>query len=193
MRRYRTPGHRVKPHYQDTHATVYHGDCLDVMRELPDCSVDAVVTDPPYGLEFMGREWDAPWQRGDRINAPDAGFNAVEMTDGHKRLPRPSFTGSTNPACLNCGGKNRGRRDGTAKVRTCVCESPRFPNVRAVEMRAFQDWCEVWAVECSTRPETGRIYRRLRWDENIPSTRLRDRGRWLRDTRQHRICARGWC
>lgn len=36
-----------------------HGDCLEVMRTLPDASVDAVVTDPPYGLEFMGKEWDS--------------------------------------------------------------------------------------------------------------------------------------
>jgi len=35
-----------------------HGDCLDRLRELPDCSVDAVVTDPPYGLSFMGKKWD---------------------------------------------------------------------------------------------------------------------------------------
>lgn len=34
------------------------GDCLEVMRTLPDCSVDAVVTDPPYGLSFMGKAWD---------------------------------------------------------------------------------------------------------------------------------------
>lgn len=35
-----------------------HGDCLDVLRTLPDNSVDAVVTDPPYGLSFMGKKWD---------------------------------------------------------------------------------------------------------------------------------------
>ena len=34
------------------------GDCLDVLRTLPDASVDAVVTDPPYGLAFMGKRWD---------------------------------------------------------------------------------------------------------------------------------------
>ena len=34
------------------------GDCLLVMRELPDNSIDAIVTDPPYGLSFMGRQWD---------------------------------------------------------------------------------------------------------------------------------------
>jgi len=38
--------------------TLYHGDCLDVLREMPDASVDAVVTDPPYGLGFMGKAWD---------------------------------------------------------------------------------------------------------------------------------------
>lgn len=30
--------------------TLHHGDCLDVLRDMPDASVDAVVTDPPYGL-----------------------------------------------------------------------------------------------------------------------------------------------
>jgi site-specific DNA-methyltransferase (adenine-specific) len=52
----------MKPHYQDDRVTLYHGDCIEVMRTLPDSSVDAVVTDPPYGLEFMGKDWDAPWK-----------------------------------------------------------------------------------------------------------------------------------
>lgn len=34
------------------------GDCLDVLRLLPDASVDAVVTDPPAGISFMGKAWD---------------------------------------------------------------------------------------------------------------------------------------
>jgi len=34
------------------------GDCLERMRELPDGCVDAIVTDPPYGLSFMGKKWD---------------------------------------------------------------------------------------------------------------------------------------
>ncbi|AWT34558.1 site-specific DNA-methyltransferase [Deinococcus actinosclerus] len=37
---------------------LHHGDCLDVLRTLPDNSVDSVVTDPPYGLAFMGKKWD---------------------------------------------------------------------------------------------------------------------------------------
>lgn len=35
-----------------------HGDCLEVLRTLADSSVDAIVTDPPYGLSFMGKRWD---------------------------------------------------------------------------------------------------------------------------------------
>ena len=37
---------------------VIQGDCLEVLRGMPDNSVDAVVTDPPYGLAFMGKRWD---------------------------------------------------------------------------------------------------------------------------------------
>jgi DNA modification methylase len=37
---------------------LFLGDCLDALRQLPDASVDAVVTDPPYGLSFMGKKWD---------------------------------------------------------------------------------------------------------------------------------------
>ena len=37
---------------------LHHGDCLDVLKTLSDCSVDAIVTDPPYGLSFMGKRWD---------------------------------------------------------------------------------------------------------------------------------------
>jgi site-specific DNA-methyltransferase (adenine-specific) len=46
------------PIYQDGSVTLHRGDCLDVLRELPDNSVDAVITDPPYGIRFMGKAWD---------------------------------------------------------------------------------------------------------------------------------------
>jgi site-specific DNA-methyltransferase (adenine-specific) len=38
--------------------TLHLGDCLDVLKTLPDNSIDAIVTDPPYGLSFMGKKWD---------------------------------------------------------------------------------------------------------------------------------------
>ena len=38
--------------------TLHHGDCLETLRTMPDNSVDSIVTDPPYGLAFMGKKWD---------------------------------------------------------------------------------------------------------------------------------------
>jgi hypothetical protein len=38
---------------------IRHGDCREVLKQLPDCSVDAIVTDPPYELGFMGKAWDS--------------------------------------------------------------------------------------------------------------------------------------
>ena len=40
-------------------ARVFLGDCRDVLRTLPDNSVDSIVTDPPYELGFMGKKWDS--------------------------------------------------------------------------------------------------------------------------------------
>ena len=37
---------------------IIQGDCVEVMKTMSDNSVDSIVTDPPYGLEFMGKEWD---------------------------------------------------------------------------------------------------------------------------------------
>ncbi|MEX1001171.1 MAG: DNA methyltransferase, partial [Crocinitomicaceae bacterium] len=37
---------------------IIHGDCLEKLKELKDNSVDSVVTDPPYGINFMGKKWD---------------------------------------------------------------------------------------------------------------------------------------
>jgi DNA modification methylase len=48
----------VTPWLELDGVTVFHGDCIEVMRQLPDNSVHAVVTDPPYGIGFMGKAWD---------------------------------------------------------------------------------------------------------------------------------------
>ncbi|NBO56125.1 MAG: site-specific DNA-methyltransferase, partial [Actinobacteria bacterium] len=39
--------------------TLFNGDCIAEMKKMPDCSVHAIVTDPPYELGFMGKAWDA--------------------------------------------------------------------------------------------------------------------------------------
>lgn len=49
-----------QPYYEDESVTLYGGDCLAVLAALPDASVDAVITDPPYSSGGM--------VRGDRMN-----------------------------------------------------------------------------------------------------------------------------
>src|SRR3990170_1367478 len=42
----------------DKIAQIIHGDCLEILAGMPDNCVDSVITDPPYGLQFMGKDWD---------------------------------------------------------------------------------------------------------------------------------------
>ena len=49
-----------KPYFEADGITLYHGDCLDVLRAIPDESVDAVVTDPPY-FRVVDEPWDRQW------------------------------------------------------------------------------------------------------------------------------------
>lgn len=56
--------------------SIIHGDCLDVMKEMESNSISAIVTDPPYGLKFMGKNWDHNipgipfWEEALRISKP---------------------------------------------------------------------------------------------------------------------------
>lgn len=44
--------------YDQAGIRIIQGDCLDVLPDLPADHLDAVITDPPYGLNFMGANWD---------------------------------------------------------------------------------------------------------------------------------------
>lgn len=37
---------------------ILNGDCIEVMKQLPDNSIACCITDPPYNYEFIGRNWD---------------------------------------------------------------------------------------------------------------------------------------
>ena len=45
----------MKPYYEDSHVTIYHGDCRDV---LPSLRADALVTDPPFGISWGRATWE---------------------------------------------------------------------------------------------------------------------------------------
>jgi len=68
------------------------GDCLDVLKTLPDDSVDAVVTEPPYGLSFMGKTWDydvpsvAIWRECLRVLRPGGHLLAFAGTRTQHRM-----------------------------------------------------------------------------------------------------------
>lgn len=49
----------MTPYYQQQGVTIYHGDCVAVLGQLEPQSVDSCVTDPPYEIGFMGKQWDA--------------------------------------------------------------------------------------------------------------------------------------
>lgn len=62
-------------HYSNESVTLYAGDCLEVLRDLPDSSVDSIVTDPPYGLgnttPALVAETVTAWLGGDREFIPE--------------------------------------------------------------------------------------------------------------------------
>lgn len=51
--------HHIHPQtFLDGRVTLYGGDSRDVLRVIPDCSIDSIVTDPPYAINFMNKGWD---------------------------------------------------------------------------------------------------------------------------------------
>lgn len=72
--------------------TLHAGDCLTILAGQPADSFDAIVTDPPYGTEFMGQRWDAGvpgadyWQAALRVAKPGAHLLAFGGTRTFHRL-----------------------------------------------------------------------------------------------------------
>lgn len=70
----------MKPYYDEGGVTLYHGDALSVLRELPDESVDAVITDPPYSSGGL--------HRSDRNQSTSAKYVQAGV-----KVVRPDFQG----------------------------------------------------------------------------------------------------
>ncbi|MGO9109074.1 MAG: DNA methyltransferase [Thermoguttaceae bacterium] len=69
-----------------------HGDCFEELKKLPDCFFDGVLSDPPYALSFMGKEWDsilppvAVWKELLRVVRPGAFLLIFGGTKTYHRL-----------------------------------------------------------------------------------------------------------
>lgn len=72
-----------------THWGLIEADALTLLQQLPDASVDAVVTDPPYALAFGGKNWDGAGEH--RYLADPDGFQAFTETWAYevKRVLKP--------------------------------------------------------------------------------------------------------
>jgi DNA modification methylase len=151
-------GSTPTPHYQTEHVTLYHGDCSDILAQLPDNSVDSIVTDPPYGIEFMGKQWDAFAPEVAASTAARTGTKKVRNDGGmheHSVLsggPLPVFGGNRSRTfvCVLCG-----KRDQFRNPHACDDQpGARWESVVINEHGApaaaigFQQWCEQWAREC---------------------------------------------
>lgn len=72
--------------------TIINDDCLHAMQGLEDNTIDSIVTDPPYGLSFMGKDWDHGipgvvfWQEALRIAKPGCHLLAFGGTRTFHRL-----------------------------------------------------------------------------------------------------------
>lgn len=99
--------------------TIHHGDCLEVMATLDAESIDAIVTDPPYGLGFMGKHWD------------HAAGAAAPLDDVSPMRRRPEHD-AVNAGMSRQGGRQWRGTDGQRR--------------QARDAREYQAWCETWAA-----------------------------------------------
>ncbi len=80
------------PYYDKAGSTIYHGDCLNIMAEMEENSVDAIVVDPPYGISFMGKKWDYKipeveiWKQGLRVLKPGGHLLCLAGTRTQHRM-----------------------------------------------------------------------------------------------------------
>ncbi len=71
---------------------IIQGDCLEEMKKMADNSIDFIVTDPPYGLNFMGKKWDAKvpnieiWKEALRVCKPGSMLAAFGGSRTHHHL-----------------------------------------------------------------------------------------------------------
>jgi DNA modification methylase len=114
-----------------------HGDALEAMRGFPDGHFTAVVTDPPYGLEFMGQAWDT--FRTGRAAAYARGGAVEERGDDPAPFHGPEYVKRPAKRCARCGRQ-------AWSGNPCTCPEPEW-TVDNSPLRAFGAWCEAWTRE----------------------------------------------
>lgn len=174
-----------------------HGDCVQVMGdELDADTVDAIVCDPPYGLEFMGRAWDSfrvddpgtGRYRGDRAGVHgEAG--AGDGTHAARGRGAVAYGGGKRAATYRCTGC--GKRDQRRGDHACDARWARElvdPHAAPPTMLAFGEWCRTWAAAAYRVAKPGahlvafggtRTHHRLMQGVEDAGWEIRDCGVWL--------------
>ena len=107
--------------------TIILGDALEVLKTFPDNSIDTIITDPPYGLGFMNKEWDNPDKE-------------RELIEREIRRSEQRFKEGKSPT--------------TAPFTHCV--RPGL-GIKKVNNEWFQKWVQEWAVELLRVAKPGTI------------------------------------
>lgn len=117
-----------------------HGDCLALIPQLAaeGVTVDAVVTDPPYGLEFMGQEWDKfrvnSGSRWSKKVATGKDWQGVE-----RERPGRLYMRSMHKTCKKC--RKQSHQHDNIK---CNADYELIVH-KPLQMHSFQAWSEEWA------------------------------------------------
>jgi site-specific DNA-methyltransferase (adenine-specific) len=131
----------VRMMYHDDLLTLYLGDCVEVMAGMEPESIDAIVTDPPYGLEFMGKEWDR-FATGRGAKYAKGGSLITEEQIAERRGKGgagPSYVNRPAKRCAKCGKQ-------AWSGSPCRCEEPEWVMDNS-PLHAAQAWHEAWARE----------------------------------------------
>lgn len=177
-------------------ARILHGDCIAVMATLEAESVDAVVCDPPYGIEFMGRDWDKfiphdevemhpRWKNAQRADPSEANWGD---SDDPKHGKLPSYGGRrTSFQCQKCL-----KRDAFRNPHACGDEAdwravPSYAGA-SPDVLAFEQFSKAWAEQAYRVLKPGghllafgatRMYHRLACGIEDAGFEVRDSLHWI--------------
>ncbi len=140
---------------------IYCGNSLEVLKMFPENHFDSVVTDPPYGIGFMGKAWDSFTDTN----------NYGRTTKGQKERESVRSDGTIVKGGINSLASVAGMYDRTPKG-----------------IKAYQEWCYLWAVECLRVLKPGghllasnssRMYHRMACAIEDAGFEIRDQIMWV--------------
>ena len=115
-----------------------------MMPTLDADSVDAIVTDPPYGLEFMGKDWDKLAIRNDGNPSMRPKGKHVEQNIRGKWQPGVVYgSPKKNPRCRKCGVLKHTPKDGSRQM--CQCDPPDWDTRQYEYAQQQQLYHQQWA------------------------------------------------